>query len=511
MASSLSSYERQRQANIAQNHAALVALGLADEPLIPTRIKSEPKARKRERAPQVEPIRKSGRLASISAPSVFVADERANGKVMLGGADAAATVAVVKSERIISTPDDMDDPNPNCEEALHPNERLVYALLREEKNSMANELNTAAYHIAQNRALMAMVRNTPKTTTELLHCWGWGEAKVGAHGERLLRTLQPHVHALEEAAQARLSHPVSTPIASATNAATVAESAAVHDVVTDVDVPVPESVDDLFLHERAAFDAMLAWKRGRAKELGFNDPCIICHNRTLCEIVRLLPADMRSLNRVWGIGAKRAAQHGALMLEALAPFRAGLLARRPKRPAAHTPPAAAAATAATAATAAKGPRRLAPRAGAWRDDAGIELASHHWRALELPSGDWSDRRQHCARVNGCKACGSYAARGDAFSYAVQSQKVLDALASTGAYGSHAGAHAAGWRWYARPNHGSNSHTHQWWPPQDVMDRVAEADGGVAEPLPMGTNKVLQWLANKGEQIFDEGVEAEPAD
>ena len=34
---------------------------------------------------------------------------------------------------------------------------------------------------------------------------------------------------------------------------------------------------------------MREWKRERASELGFNDPCVICHNRTLCEIVRSLP------------------------------------------------------------------------------------------------------------------------------------------------------------------------------------------------------------------------------
>jgi hypothetical protein len=39
-----------------------------------------------------------------------------------------------------------------------------------------------------------------------------------------------------------------------------------------------------------AFEALREWKRARARELGFSDPCIICHNRTLCELVRVLPA-----------------------------------------------------------------------------------------------------------------------------------------------------------------------------------------------------------------------------
>ena len=45
------------------------------------------------------------------------------------------------------------------------------------------------------------------------------------------------------------------------------------------DAPMPASPDDLYHHERAAFEALLTWKRARAKECGFNDPCIICHNQ----------------------------------------------------------------------------------------------------------------------------------------------------------------------------------------------------------------------------------------
>ena len=47
---------------------------------------------------------------------------------------------------------------------------------------------------------------------------------------------------------------------------------------------------------------MREWKRERASELGFNDPCVICHNRTLCEIVRSLPETEDQLMAVWGIG-----------------------------------------------------------------------------------------------------------------------------------------------------------------------------------------------------------------
>eukprot|EP00493_Phyllostaurus_siculus_P010773 UN10925 len=40
-----------------------------------------------------------------------------------------------------------------------------------------------------------------------------------------------------------------------------------------------------FLHLKS----LRQWKRSRGGDLGFNNPCVICHNRTLFEMVRLLP------------------------------------------------------------------------------------------------------------------------------------------------------------------------------------------------------------------------------
>ena len=65
--------------------------------------------------------------------------------------------------------------------------------------------------------------------------------------------------------------------------------------------------------------------------------------------------------------------------------------------------------------------------------------------------------------------------------------MLDLLASPGAYGSHAAAHAAGWRWNASPNHGQSSHAHQWWPPQAAVEAMAGAK------LPLGTCKALALI------------------
>ncbi|KAL3906998.1 MAG: hypothetical protein SGPRY_010339, partial [Prymnesium sp.] len=93
-------------------------------------------------------------------------------------------------------------------------------------------------------------------------------------------------------------------------------------------LPLPTCPEELEAHELPAFQEMREWKRARARELGYNDPCVICHNRTLCELVRLLPSTTQHLLRVWGMGAKRISLHGSRMLAALAPLRPALLRHR---------------------------------------------------------------------------------------------------------------------------------------------------------------------------------------
>mmetsp|Transcript_22297 Transcript_22297/g.53027 ORF Transcript_22297/g.53027 Transcript_22297/m.53027 type:complete len:245 (-) Transcript_22297:302-1036(-) len=83
----------------------------------------------------------------------------------------------------------------------------------------------------------------------------------------------------------------------------------------------PSVIDDLRDYERDAFFALREWKRARGRELGYSNPCVICHNRTLVEMCRLVPDDEESLLGVWGISIPRLEQHGELMLEALAPWR----------------------------------------------------------------------------------------------------------------------------------------------------------------------------------------------
>lgn len=57
-------------------------------------------------------------------------------------------------------------------------ERKAYEILRAAKNARARELDTSAYHIAQNRALYEIVRKVPKDLRELGECWGMGPYKV---------------------------------------------------------------------------------------------------------------------------------------------------------------------------------------------------------------------------------------------------------------------------------------------------------------------------------------------
>ena len=220
---------------------------------------------------------------------------------------------------------------------------------------------------------------------------------------------------------------------------------------------LPTEFADLEPWEHEAFYALREWKRARARELGYNDPCVIMHNRSLCAAVRALPSRESELLSLWGFGERRVEQHGALLLAALEPFRATLAARAAER-----------------APAAEG----APHA-AWHAAKAKE---------ELPEGPWADRRRWCADRYGCKACFE---RGPDASWGPQSQRLLDELARR--YGSHEGARAAGWQWHARPNHAQYSHDHKWWPPQREYD--AATARGLVYAVPLGTTQASDFIAN----------------
>lgn len=314
----LSAYELERAENMRRNFEVLASLGLVgrDKP-IPSVAAAAPKAKrpKRPPPPRREPTRKSSRIVSEAAPDMYIdADmiRERRGLVSVGGAHASKAAHITPAADVNELEPDDDDFTPVTEDDLHPNERTVYAVLRDEKNQMARELDTAAYHVAQNRALMTMVRRVPTSASELLDCWGWGEAKVHSFGERLLGALRPHADALLVAKEARREAKASgvsalaeeeddedvplqlrkkpachgaTSGAAAGSAASA--GAADEDEVLEADddddaspaafdprrMPLPERIEDLLPHEEAAFQAVLEWKRARARELGYNDPC----------------------------------------------------------------------------------------------------------------------------------------------------------------------------------------------------------------------------------------------
>ena len=127
MDSSLSAYELQRLDNIARNKEVLTSLGLAETVITPSTKRSKKVARP-TRAPTA-PSRKSGRIASVPAPSIFVDSERSNGMVRLGGADAAEVAATnARSELVAAAEEPTDeDPAPDAEEQLFPDETKARA------------------------------------------------------------------------------------------------------------------------------------------------------------------------------------------------------------------------------------------------------------------------------------------------------------------------------------------------------------------------------------------------
>ena len=214
------------------------------------------------------------------------------------------------------------------------------------------------------------------------------------------------------------------------------------------------TVDDLREYERDAFAALREWKRARARELGYSDPCIICHNRTLVEMCRRVPKDEEALLGIWGVGANRLRQHGALMLAALAPWREQLT---------------------------KGHAACAPRGAAANEGAPAQDWLNKATALGLPTGPWDDRRAWCARRHACRACRRH---GPGAPWAACTQRLLNLLEQ------RHGGRDAGWRWWARPV--GSAHLHRWWPPQSICDEERLS----ARDLPLGTMAVLELLQKR---------------
>jgi len=190
----LSAYELVRQATIARNNEKLEELGLGPSGsavLTSTSANSPPLQKKRKKPPAVrEPTRKSTR--SKHAPDVYVVEESDNGKVRVGGRDAAALEAEAEP---ITKEIDLDD-LPIEKDMLLEYEQGVYEELRAARNAKARAMERSMFIVCNDRSLCEMVRTLPTSAEELVELFGMGPKKVAAHGTMLLATLEPHLDRL---------------------------------------------------------------------------------------------------------------------------------------------------------------------------------------------------------------------------------------------------------------------------------------------------------------------------
>ena len=84
---------------------------------------------------------------------------------------------------------------------------------------------------------------------------------------------------------------------------------------------MPEKADQLLPAEKEAYEALVAATHVRAEEQGERWVWNIAMSRSLCEMVRRLPASLTDLRECWGFGGSgvRAQRHGDFLLGALRP------------------------------------------------------------------------------------------------------------------------------------------------------------------------------------------------
>ena len=102
----------------------------------------------------------------------------------------------------------------------------------------------------------------------------------------------------------------------------VASEGAAHDPLTIFGLGgMPEGDSELLDGERAAWTALYEAKRAKAAELQIESYKVAQH-RSLCEMVRRVPASLDELPLCWGFGGSgvRVQKYGELFLDVLAPF-----------------------------------------------------------------------------------------------------------------------------------------------------------------------------------------------
>ena len=108
--------------------------------------------------------------------------------------------------------------------------------------------------------------------------------------------------------------------------ATPSRSATKFDLCTArrVALDAPER-DDLRPLEREVWQVLREARNAKARAME-RSMFIVCNDRTLCEMVRTVPACLEELQGLYGMGEKKLKAHGQMLLDALAPHTDGLRA-----------------------------------------------------------------------------------------------------------------------------------------------------------------------------------------
>ena len=88
---------------------------------------------------------------------------------------------------------------------------------------------------------------------------------------------------------------------------------------------LPISTDDLRPFEREVWQVLREARNAKARAME-RSMFIVCNDRTLCEMVRTVPACLEELQGLYGMGEKKLKAHGQMLLDALAPHIDGLRA-----------------------------------------------------------------------------------------------------------------------------------------------------------------------------------------
>ena len=81
---------------------------------------------------------------------------------------------------------------------------------------------------------------------------------------------------------------------------------------------LPISTDDLRAVEKKVWQVLREARNAKAKAME-RSMFIVCNDRTLCEMVRVVPTTLDELIDLYGMGEKKVNAHGQMLLDALAP------------------------------------------------------------------------------------------------------------------------------------------------------------------------------------------------